>query len=141
MYTVSNRPYKLLANTRRGIAQKVDPLETSSGIREFVKCGTNVNMSMPRPVFHQVNGRKPQSPKAPQDIYPPQYNELIKYINDSWSGTQKEYELSKHSPDNKVPKVVYYQDDSDKSHLANFERFDLESFWGERFLKKIQQST
>ncbi|GFS37684.1 uncharacterized protein NPIL_24191 [Nephila pilipes] len=141
MYTVSNRPYKLLANTRRGIAQKVDPLETSASNREFVKCGTHTDMNLPRPVFHQVNGRRTQVQKVQQENFPPQYEELIKYIQDTWTGIQKEYETSKQSPDNKVPKVVYYQDTSSNTQLAKFERFDLESFWGERFLRNIQQST
>ncbi|XP_054717673.1 MAPK regulated corepressor interacting protein 2-like [Uloborus diversus] len=141
MYTVSNRPFKLLANTRRGITQKVDPLENTSSNRDSVKCGAQVSMSLPRPVFHQVNGRRTQVQKVHQENFPPQYEELIKYIQDTWTGIHKEYESSKQTSDNKVPKVVFYQDTNANTHLANFEPFDLESFWGERFLRNIQQST
>jgi len=136
MYTLSNRPYKLIANTRRGITQKVDPLESNSSNRESAKC----DMSLPRPVFHQINGRRTQVQKVHQENFPPQYEELIKYIQDTWTGINKEYEISEHSPD-KVPKIAYYQDTNANTHLANFEPFDLESFWGERFLQNIQQST
>ncbi|CAL1265614.1 unnamed protein product [Larinioides sclopetarius] len=139
MYTISNRPYKLIANTRRGIAQKVDPLESSSNNRELVKCGNNTDMNLPKPVFnHQVNGKKTQIQKAKQENFPPQYEEFVKYIQDTWTGVVKEYDTSKQSPDNKVPKVVFYQDTSSSSQLANFKPFDLESFWGERFLRKIK---
>nr|XP_015928987.1 MAPK regulated corepressor interacting protein 2 isoform X2 [Parasteatoda tepidariorum] len=128
MYTVSNssnRPFKLLANTRRGISQKVEPLESASSNRESTKCGPQPEISLPKPVFnHQANGRRTQTSKNHQasENYPPHYEELIKYVSD-------------------LPRVVYYQDNSTNSHLANFEPFDLESFWGERFLQNIQQST
>ncbi|XP_035218754.1 uncharacterized protein LOC118191987 [Stegodyphus dumicola] len=141
MYTVANRPFKLLANTRRGITQKVDPLENNNNNRDSAKYGTHVNMSLPRPVFHQVNGRKTQVQKVRQENFPPQYEELIKYIQDTWTSVHKEYESSNESSDSKVPKVVYYKDNSEDSHLKQFKRFDLESFWGERFLQNIQQST
>lgn len=143
MYTLSNRPYKLIANTRRGITQKVDPLETNSSSRDSTKCNSNAEMSLPRPVFHQVNGRRTQVQKVHQENFPPQYEEFIKYMDDSWTSINKEYEASKHSSD-KVPKVVYYEDTEDSNtntHLTNFKPFDLESFWGERFLQNIQQST
>ncbi|XP_015928986.1 MAPK regulated corepressor interacting protein 2 [Parasteatoda tepidariorum] len=147
MYTVSNssnRPFKLLANTRRGISQKVEPLESASSNRESTKCGPQPEISLPKPVFnHQANGRRTQTSKNHQasENYPPHYEELIKYVSDSWDSVQEEYECSKQSTDNRVPRVVYYQDNSTNSHLANFEPFDLESFWGERFLQNIQQST
>ncbi|GIY47221.1 uncharacterized protein CDAR_606741 [Caerostris darwini] len=137
MYTVSNRPYKLLANTRRSISQKVDPLETSTSNRAFVKCGAD--MSLPKPVFQQVNGKRTPIQKVPQENFPPQHDDLIKYLQDSWTSVQKEYEISKSS--DKVPKVVFYQDTSSNQHLANFVPFDLEAFWGERFLRRIQQSS
>lgn len=140
MYTLSNRPYKLIANTRRGITQKVDPLETTASNRDSSKCATYADMSLPRPVFHQVNGRRTQVQKVHQENFPPQYDELIKYVNDTWTGINREYESTRHSSE-KVPKIVYYQDTNSNTHLANFEPFDLESFWGERFLQNIQQST
>lgn len=137
MYTLSNRQYKLIANTRRGgISQKVDPLDTNSNSRDSVKC----DMSLQRPVFHQINGRRTQIQKVQQENFPPQYEELIRYIHDTWTGISKEYEISRHSSD-KVPKIKYYQDTNANTHLADFEPFDLESFWGERFLQNIQQST
>ncbi|XP_022242822.1 MAPK regulated corepressor interacting protein 2-like isoform X2 [Limulus polyphemus] len=126
MYTLSKGPSKILAKskTRRGITQKVDSLESS---RDFAskrpgELNDSIDMSSPKPVFQQVNGRRFHSQKSNQDTITPQHEEITRYIYDMHS-------------------VVYYQDNCSCSQLPKFEPFDLELFWGQRVIQSITQST
>lgn len=141
MYALNKGPYNILAKTRRGLPQKLDNLENQ---REHLgkKPGEAVtaDMSSPRPVFH-VNGRRSHMHRNHHEAITPQHEEITTYIHESWKSVNREYESTKQSTDGKVPKVVYYQDNSTNPQLVNFEPFDLELYWGERLLQNIKQST
>ncbi|XP_013772911.1 MAPK regulated corepressor interacting protein 2-like isoform X1 [Limulus polyphemus] len=144
MYTLSKGPSKILAKTRRGLTQKVDSLESP---RDFAskrpgELNGTADMSSPKPVFQQVNGRRSYNQKSSQDTITPQHEEIMRYIHDSWKLVSREYEAAKQpGAEGKVNSVVYYQDNCSTSQLPKFEPFDLELFWGQRVIQSITQST
>ncbi|XP_076366694.1 MAPK regulated corepressor interacting protein 2-like [Tachypleus tridentatus] len=145
MYTLSKGPSKILAKskTRRGITQKVDSLES---IRDFASKRTgelkdSIDMSSPKPVFQQVNGRRFHSQKSNQDTITPQHEEITRYIYNTWKLVSREYDAAKQpGAEGIMHSVVYYQDNCSSSQLPKFEPFDLELFWGQRVIQSITQS-
>ncbi|XP_076323178.1 MAPK regulated corepressor interacting protein 2-like [Tachypleus tridentatus] len=122
MYALSKGSSKLLGKTRRGYTQKVDSLESPRDIHCASKRYGDINgptdMSSPKPVFQQVNGRRSHIQKSNQENITPQHEEITRYIHDTWKLVSREYEVAKQpGAGGKVPGVVYYQDHSSTSQL------------------------
>ncbi|XP_030375415.1 uncharacterized protein LOC115624729 [Scaptodrosophila lebanonensis] len=104
MYTVNKGPSKIVAKTRRGLAQNFEKFET---IKESGKKGFDLNSpkehnNIPRPVFQQSFASKRITPTKliDDEVITPQHEEIIRYINDSWNilVAQNPYDCSnKHS--------------------------------------------
>lgn len=76
-----------------------------------------------------------------QEVILTHHEEVIKFIYSTWKNVYKEYELTKQSSaEGKVPNVVFYQDKSTENNLHDFKRFDLESFYEQRFSPTNSQS-
>lgn len=62
-----------------------------------------------------------------------QHDDLINYIYDSWNKVTRE--LERGSEDAK-----YYQEVVTPRHLANFRPFNLDEWWGRRFVQTINRN-
>lgn len=135
---------------------------------------------LPQPVFHSINqhGGKPKSSsqhqKAQKHYITPEHNEMIKYVQQSWKGVERDY---KKSVNNYINKLDFNGSSSSQSHIKqiqpqankktattssplllsgsyhhssgskdssstrqdSFQPFDLETFWGDRILKRLTE--
>ncbi|CAH1398558.1 unnamed protein product [Nezara viridula] len=138
MYTVSKGPSKIVAKTRRGISQNLDNLRDLKKNQE----DNGDILSLPKPVFQPVNGKKSHSFRAQQEAITPQHEEIIRFIHDSWTSVCKEgeEEASEQKQNQNAAKVVYYKCNEPNLDLKDFKPFDLESWWGKRLFNTITKS-
>lgn len=149
MYTISKGPSQIVAKTRRGLAQKLESLET---IRDMTRknsdsdsSDSNSSLSPPRPVFHPLNTTKRnnhshkhhnQSCQQPESLTRSQ-KELIRYVYERWQRVNRQLNTMANS---EGTTVTYYQDASPNPALQDFEPFDLEGWWGRRLYHTLTQS-
>lgn len=131
MYTVNHGPSKLVAKTRTGLSQNYDKIETIRKIKvnnaqstkssagkssQHSNSDNGLDINCAKPVFqHQYrrsnSNRSNNSYKngtvrifkdeEPQPVLSPQYEELIRYIRDSWdvlSATEQEKAIESPPP-------------------------------------------
>lgn len=187
MYTVNQGPSRLVAKTRSGLSQNFEKIESFRNIASSTTksnrrnanetSNKNINnddakemdISLAKPVFQQyrsTNSNRNGSYKSARivfddtDVQPipsPQYEELIRYIRDSWNLLSDESENStenqahassgrstnggtNHSHINRKKKAIVYHNDPPSAELHDFGAFDLESWWGRRLFNNITKS-
>lgn len=187
MYTVNQGPSRLVAKTRSGLSQNLEKIESFRNIASSTLKSNKRNsnetsnknidngdakefdISLAKPVFQQyrsTNSNRNGSYKAARiafddtDVQPipsPQYEELIRYIHDSWNLLSDESENStenqahacserstnggtNHSNINRKKKAIIYHNDPPSPELHDFGAFDLESWWGRRLFNNITKS-
>ncbi|XP_034111807.1 uncharacterized protein LOC117572810 [Drosophila albomicans] len=113
MYTVNKGPSKIVAKTRRGLAQNFEKFESikestkKNGIsNNFDLNSPEKNKNIPRPVFQQSFASKRITPTKliEDEVITPQHEEIIRYINDSWNilVAQNPYDSSSTKADGKA---------------------------------------
>ncbi|KAH8370937.1 hypothetical protein KR093_005579 [Drosophila rubida] len=113
MYTVNKGPSKIVAKTRRGLAQNFEKFESikesskKNGINNnFDLNSPEKNKNIPRPVFQQSFASKRITPTKliEDEVITPQHEEIIRYINDSWNilVAQNPYDSSTPKVDGKA---------------------------------------
>lgn len=198
MYTVNQGPSKLVAKTRTGLSQNYESIRknnkvngaqgasgksgisTSSrmpGVTELNNRDMDINLA--KPVFqHRTNSNRSNSSfkngitcfrdEEPPAVSP-QYEELIRYIRDSWNVLSAECEAANehqttaagaaaaasmpvtsnshdlnhgqpNGPFKRAKKVVVYHNEPPSPALDSFGPFDLESWWGRRLFNSITKS-
>ncbi|XP_017053349.1 MAPK regulated corepressor interacting protein 2 [Drosophila ficusphila] len=91
MYTINKGPSKIVAKTRRGLAQNFEKFESikESGRKNasFDLNSPEEHKNIPRPVFQQSFASKRITPTKliEDEVITPQHEEIIRYINDSWN--------------------------------------------------------
>ncbi|EFX74472.1 mapk-regulated corepressor-interacting protein 1-like [Daphnia pulex] len=152
MYTISKGPSQIVAKTRRGLAQKLESLDT---IRDMTRKNSDSDeveslgsMSPPRPVFQAVSttnkrhfhsSHRHHHHHQQPEILTRSQQELIKYVYDRWQRVNRELKTST-VPTAEGTSVTYYQDASPNPALQDFEPFDLEGWWGRRLYHTLTQS-
>lgn len=158
MYTISKGPSQIVAKTRRGLAQKLESLDS---IRDMTRKNSdsdemdfsNSLSPPPRPVFQTVsltgkrsNGSSNSSlssrhhhhQQQQPEILTRSQEELIKYVYERWQRVNRE--LKTTLPTTEGSSVTYYKDVSPNPALQDFEPFDLEGWWGRRLYHTLTQS-
>ncbi|KAK7506517.1 hypothetical protein BaRGS_00001992 [Batillaria attramentaria] len=135
MYALPRGPSKIAASTRRGPPRQLETNENRD--RSAEKSDPGVAMSTPRPVF---NGKR--LPARPNNIQQsqhtdrprpnPQHEEFVRYLSESWSKVQRDYEAGKEGG----PEI--YREKNPNPHLANFKPFDLPEYWGRKQLDQLK---
>ncbi|KAJ8319219.1 hypothetical protein KUTeg_004310 [Tegillarca granosa] len=99
-------------------------------------------MSSPKPTFNHnhVNGKRgglsrPNS--IPNDSLPPQHDEIVRFLTESWNKVRREMDLPPQRQTEGGP--IIYRDKNPNPVLLDFKPFDLEEYWGQRTLKKTEQ--
>ncbi|XKL63878.1 hypothetical protein PGB90_006242 [Kerria lacca] len=95
-----------------------------------------------------VNGRRiPNTPRLRREYSTPRLHqnaEIISYVCDSWNQVSRDYRSKSTFVTggiSGVPNVTYYQPTGSNNRLANFEPFDLESWWGKKLVQSVQNRT
>lgn len=182
MYTVNKGPIKLMAKTRGSLSQNYDKIESFRDMGRPADNNRTVDndISVAKPVFQQYrrtysnrsytesrqgnhHSSHNQYHNQQQQQLSPQYEDMIKYIRDSWNlvVAQNPYDHNS-SPTNSgdakdsinvsnaplhalIPPVsstakVFYHNDPPSPELKDFGPFDLESWWGRRLFNNITKS-
>lgn len=101
MYALPNKTqHKLIVKVRGGISQKLDNL--TSLAKHIDEAGFNAELNhLPQPIFHSIpekNGNKSKSSshyqRAQKQYITPEHNEMIKYVQQSWKGVERDYKKS-----------------------------------------------
>lgn len=118
---------------------------------------------LPQPVFHSIENRGSKNnrssssyTRAQKQYITPEHHEMIKYVQQSWKGVERDY---KKSVNNFINTIDLKQTTTVKNktattstpllmpgsyhHTSNnkdsFQPFDLEAFWGNRILKSLTE--
>lgn len=172
MYAVSKGPSKLVAKTRSGLNQAYQQSSETCGSASIGGGIYESDISGAKPVFQKYRRSHSSRNHYGTDYYSPmnefqlneppspQYEELIKYIRDSWDGLSSEGTIecaaAHQSTDNGAKKqlkrtendnhrklkkkIVVYHNDPPSPELRDFGAFDLESWWGRRLFINITKS-
>ncbi|XP_064478531.1 uncharacterized protein LOC135391910 isoform X3 [Ornithodoros turicata] len=98
--------------------------------------------SGPKPVFYQVNGRRPHSSaRKQQEVVLPQHEELVQYLQNSWSAVCQEYEQAKQQQQLEgISTTVVYKQVPDAS-TPEFTPCNFERIWADHHYQSIMRST
>ncbi|KAK6183053.1 hypothetical protein SNE40_010605 [Patella caerulea] len=94
-------------------------------------------MNSPKPTF---NGNKNKvnnitiSNSEPGEFSSPQHEEISKYLSENWHKVCKECETSNKKGQESGP--LWYKEKTPNPKLSDFEAFDLDEWWRERYLQK-----
>ncbi|XP_055855038.1 MAPK regulated corepressor interacting protein 2 [Episyrphus balteatus] len=164
MYTVSKGPSKIVAKTRRGLAQNYEKFET---IKESGKKTSDLQSPeayVPKAVFQTSKKSNLHSMKpTEEEVLTPQHEEIIQYINESWNNiivADNPYDTNSTDSNNysapsslssvassasssplapSSPAPVYCVEPPSPV-LSDFKPFDLESWWGRRLFQNITKN-
>ncbi|KAH3863722.1 MAPK regulated corepressor interacting protein 2-like isoform X2 [Dreissena polymorpha] len=154
MYALPSKPSKIAAYARIVPSKTLNNLEVA---RESDKQQPALVMSSPKPVFNGNgqrsryinNVRSNSTPSPPQ--FSPQHEEFVKYLSDSWNRVSRElenrtgrdgayhYNVLRHRQASSGPTL--YREKNPNPKLNDFKAFDLDKFWGERFLHQATSAT
>lgn len=163
MYALpNNSQHKLIVKVRGGISQlpaitAVQNTATSSPT--FSSSPSSPSPS--QPIFHRINqhgNNKYKSPshlhRAQKQFITPEHDEMIKYVQQSWKGVERDYKKSVNSVVNNLdlakkkktagaskPLLLsgsyHHSSVNTTAREDSFRPFDLEAFWGNRILKRL----
>ncbi|XP_012284445.1 MAPK regulated corepressor interacting protein 2 [Orussus abietinus] len=94
-----------------------------------------------------VNDKRPAPPPPrTQPESSPQHFDLIKYIYASWNSVSRELDTCHEQPKGDSSDyrtgatVTYYREHEPNPKLKDFEPFDLEAWWGQRFVQRFTRN-
>ncbi|XP_045211505.1 MAPK regulated corepressor interacting protein 2-like [Mercenaria mercenaria] len=138
MYALPSRPSKIVANARIGPSKTLNNLEIARDTEKQQLTQTAVGMSSPKPVFNGNRTRYPMrqnsNPQQPQ--YSAQHEEMVRYLSDTWNRVNHELERNQREGG-----PIVYREKNPNPRLNDFKPFDLEQFWGDRYMQQVTGST
>ncbi|NXX07363.1 MCRI2 protein, partial [Larus smithsonianus] len=91
-------------------------------------------------VFNRVNGKRPQvlpqQVSAPEECYTLAHEENVRFVYEAWQ--QVEQQLDSSRSGESVCGPVQYVEKTPNPGLKNFVPIDLEEWWAQQFLAKIE---
>ncbi|NWU90784.1 MCRI2 protein, partial [Upupa epops] len=91
-------------------------------------------------VFNRVNGKRPQvllqQISAPEESYTVAHEENVRFIYEAWQQVEQQLDSSRSGESACGP--VQYVEKTPNPELKNFVPIDLEEWWAQQFLAKIQ---
>lgn len=147
------------------VSARKDQTPSTSSPQDIHESGFGQELDfLPQPVFHSIeqrgnkNNNKSSSGqhRANKQYITPEHNEMIKYVQQSWKGVERDYKKSVNKFINTIDlkqtnnvknKTVttstpllmpgsYHHSSNTKD---SFQPFDLETFWGNRILKSLTE--
>ncbi|NXC11245.1 MCRI2 protein, partial [Orthonyx spaldingii] len=91
-------------------------------------------------VFNRVNGKRPplllQQISAPEECYTLAHEENVRFIYEAWQQVEQQLDGSRSGESACGP--VQYVEKTPNPGLKNFVPIDLEEWWAQQFLAKIE---
>ncbi|XP_009325495.1 PREDICTED: protein FAM195A [Pygoscelis adeliae] len=91
-------------------------------------------------VFNRVNGKRPQvlpqQVSAPEECYTLAHEENVRFVYEAWQQVEQQLDGSRSGESTCGP--VQYIEKTPNPGLKNFVPIDLEEWWAQQFLAKIE---
>ncbi|XP_069726380.1 MAPK regulated corepressor interacting protein 2 [Phaenicophaeus curvirostris] len=136
MYTLTRGPSKLATQRRTGPSQQA--VESSSARGQppaWPPAGPAQKL-----VFNRVNGKRPQvllqQVSAPEECYTLAHEENVRFVYEAWQQVEQQLDGSRSGESACGP--VQYVEKNPNPGLKNFVPIDLEEWWAQQFLAKIE---
>jgi len=137
MYKVSSKTNNILVKTRRSLQVDIKSQDLSKRSRS--RSQSPAQITSPKPTFNHnkksstkssaLQGQLNESTKLSQT-----HEDMINFVQSTWSQVMKEYEESKSQG---LGNVVLYAQNTPNKKLQDFKPFDLEEYWGKRLLQNM----
>nr|XP_025956264.1 MAPK regulated corepressor interacting protein 2 [Dromaius novaehollandiae] len=106
----------------------------------FLPLSVCLNSPAQKLVFNRVNGKRPQvlpqHVSAPEECYTSAHEENVRFVYEAWQ--QVEQQLDDSQRGENVCGPVQYVEKTPNPGLKNFVPIDLEEWWAQQFLAKIE---
>ncbi|EMP40702.1 hypothetical protein UY3_02039 [Chelonia mydas] len=97
----------------------------------------------PKLVFNRVNGKKPpvttQPTAATEESYTLAHEENVRFVYETWQQVEQQLDGSWPGEGGRGP--VQYAEKTPNPVLTNFVPIDLEEWWAQQFLAKIENGS
>uniref|UniRef100_H0YYX0 MAPK regulated corepressor interacting protein 2 n=1 Tax=Taeniopygia guttata TaxID=59729 RepID=H0YYX0_TAEGU len=94
-------------------------------------------------VFNRVNGKRPplllQQISAPEECYTLAHEENVRFVYEAWQQVEQQLDGSRSGESTCGP--VQYVEKTPNPGLKNFVPIDLEEWWAQQFLAKIENGS
>uniref|UniRef100_A0A8C4V859 MAPK regulated corepressor interacting protein 2 n=1 Tax=Falco tinnunculus TaxID=100819 RepID=A0A8C4V859_FALTI len=95
-------------------------------------------------VFNRVNGKRPQvlpqQVSAPEECYTLAHEENVRFVYEAWQQVEQQLDGSR-SGESACGPVQYVEKTPNPELMKNFVPIDLEEWWAQQFLAKIENCT
>ncbi|NXF22864.1 MCRI2 protein, partial [Rhodinocichla rosea] len=146
MYTLTRGPSKLA--TQRRTAQDTWTAPVLAGMGRAACALTSpllpsLHSPAQKLVFNRVNGKRPplllQQISAPEECYTLAHEENVRFVYEAWQQVEQQLDSSRSGESACGP--VQYVEKTPNPGLKNFVPIDLEDWWAQQFLAKIENSS
>ncbi|XP_059572512.1 MAPK regulated corepressor interacting protein 2 isoform X2 [Alligator mississippiensis] len=142
MYTLTRGPSRLATQRRAGPPQQVDGSKLGDA-----RCRPPGAWPPPSPapklVFNRVNGKRPpavtQHMSATEECYTSAHEENVRFVYEAWQQIEQQLDDSQNGETSCSP--VQYVEITPNPGLKNFVPIDLEEWWAQQFLAKIENGS
>ncbi|XP_005295634.1 MAPK regulated corepressor interacting protein 2 isoform X3 [Trachemys scripta elegans] len=144
MYTITRGPSKLATQRRTGPTQQVESKAADLKGRQPPHSAWPLSSSpTPKLVFNRVNGKRPpvttQPTAATEESYTLAHEENVRFVYETWQQVEQQLDGSRPGESRHAP--VQYAEKTPNPVLTNFVPIDLEEWWAQQFLAKIENGS
>ncbi|XP_040446855.1 MAPK regulated corepressor interacting protein 2 isoform X2 [Falco naumanni] len=145
MYTLTRGPSKLATQRRTGPTQQAVESSKLGELRGRLQPGAWPPASPAQKlVFNRVNGKRPQvlpqQVSAPEECYTLAHEENVRFVYEAWQQVEQQLDGSR-SGESACGPVQYVEKTPNPELMKNFVPIDLEEWWAQQFLAKIENCT
>uniref|UniRef100_A0A8D0GZR5 MAPK regulated corepressor interacting protein 2 n=1 Tax=Sphenodon punctatus TaxID=8508 RepID=A0A8D0GZR5_SPHPU len=146
MYTITRGPSKLATQRRTGPTQQVENKLGDLKCQQQQQPSSWQPSSSPAPklVFNRVNGKKPpvmtQHTLATEESYTLAHEENVRFVYEAWQQVEQQLDRCQQGLDRECSPVQYIEKTPNPG-LKNFVPIDLEEWWAQQFLAKIENGS
>ncbi|NXI44557.1 MCRI2 protein, partial [Galbula dea] len=138
MYTLTRGPSKLA--TQRRTAPVFAPNRGGKSLLPPHPHLASLASPAQKLVFNRVNGKRPQvlppQVSAPEECYTLAHEENVRFVYEAWQQVEQQLDGSRSGESACGP--VQYIEKNPNPGLKNFVPIDLEEWWAQQFLAKIE---
>ncbi|XP_034987489.1 MAPK regulated corepressor interacting protein 2 [Zootoca vivipara] len=147
MYTITKGPSKLATQRRTGPTQQVESklADLKCRRRQQQQQFSEWPLSSPAPklVFNRVNGKRPPlmtpATLATEESYTVAHEENVRFVYEAWQQVQQQLDGVQQGDSRSAP--VQYTEKTPGPELKDFVPIDLEDWWAQQFLAKIENGS
>ncbi|XP_042294673.1 MAPK regulated corepressor interacting protein 2 [Sceloporus undulatus] len=159
MYTITRGPSKLVTQRRTGPTQQVEskalelkgrrrapqhqPEKAEPPKEAHLPSSWQLASPAPKLVFNRINGKRPPLTIKPisntEESYTVAHEENVRFVYEAWQQVEQQLDDSQQGGSRSGP--VQYVEKTPSPELKDFVPIDLEDWWAQQFLAKIENGS